>query len=114
MNNPSPPRFRFSLGFLLAWVLLTSLFWGLTFHVIGGWGDSAGSQKGHSITYVGQPCTNYLEIIEWDDSKNWNNHRTQYDFLGMSLNCAIWSGFSYFICSRWKNKGIKSERVKND
>ena len=73
MSNPNPRRFRFSLGFLLAWVLLTGLLSGIFFDKISGeeLTEVAGST---SVDIYEMPFPTYQELHGWPFA----NYRTEF------------------------------------
>ena len=105
MTDPLPRRFRFSLRFLLAWVLLTSVFLKESLDVV--------TQGPHTIpptftygniwptseVYRGWLCRAW---IQRDDRGTFgtdeNRHTDELDYLGMSADLAVCALAAFLLC----------------
>ena len=73
MSDPIPRRFRFSLGFLLVWVLLTGLFSGIFFDKISGEVLTEVAES-TSVDIYELPFPTYQSLHGWP----FTNYRTEF------------------------------------
>ncbi len=124
MTDSAPrKRFRFSLQFLIAWVLLSGATLGLTFSVQEAFRSSVAISKSFKrslkpeertlVIRSGFPFYNYSETHTFDSSETISLRGTvQYFPLGVLANVLSWSAFSLVVLGAlaWLRTKNQSER----
>lgn len=103
MTDPAPrKRFRFSLGFLIGWIILTGVCWGVTFNiphnsVINYDFSNASEIRSVFVEYHGLPFANFsrTETKFRGDSEVREVYYETRLRPGMAANALLWAGFAY-------------------